>query len=340
MTPTAVVILNYNGQELLRQFLPSLIAYSIGARVVVVDNQSTDASLRILKEEFPSVDIIVVPENRGYCGGYNYALQQIPETYCVLINSDIEVTHGWLTPLVALLDNNPVIGAVQPKLLAYHDKGSFEYAGAAGGHLDVLGYPFCRGRIFNELEKDEGQYDDCTQIFWASGACFIIRTKLFAEMGGLDEDFFAHMEEIDFCWKLNRSGYQVYYQAKSTVYHIGGGTLAKSNPKKTYLNFRNGLSLIFKHWTTREILMKFPVRILLDWLAAIKFLLLDRSPADAFSVAKAHYHFVKNFANDKKKRAALQRRFFTEKPLLIFPKSIVRLFYLSGKKSFRQLHGQ
>lgn len=337
MTQTAIVILNYNGQELLKQFLPSIILFSKDARIIVADNKSTDRSLDVLKEEFPTVELIEIPDNRGYCGGYNYAIKGIQEKYCVLVNSDIEVTANWLDPMLELLENNKTIGAVQPKIRSYHDKTSFEYAGAAGGEIDMLGYPFCRGRIFNELEKDTNQYETSDQIFWASGACFMIRTELFQKMGGLDEDFFAHMEEIDFCWKLNRSGYKVFYSHQSVVYHVGGGTLAKSNPQKTYLNFRNGLSLIFKHWSLAELILKFPIRIGLDWLAALKFLMIDKSYSDAKAVAKAHLHFIQSFKKDAKKRAFIQATLPNTTHLPFFKKSIVVEFYLVGRKKYSDL---
>jgi hypothetical protein len=341
MTQTAVVILNYNGRELLQKFLPSILNYSASARIIVADNCSTDQSIALLEKEFPTVDLIRIPENRGYCGGYNFAMLHITEKYCVLINSDIEVTEGWLEPLIDLLEADAKIGAVQPKLLAYNDKSRFEYAGAAGGKIDILGYPFCRGRVFNELEKDTGQYNISERIFWASGACFVIRTELFHAMGGLDEDFFAHMEEIDLCWKLNREGYKIYYQGQSTVYHVGGGTLAKSNPKKTYLNFRNGLSLIFKHWTAGELIFKFPTRILLDWFAALKFLLIDKSSADAAAVIRAHYHFVTNFSKEVKKRKRTSLKFPSKKvTALISPISIVVKFFLQGRKTYREIMAQ
>ncbi len=340
MTNVAVVILNYNGAELLKKFLPIIINHSPNARIIVADNCSTDQSVLILKNEFPSLELIEVPENRGFCGGYNYALKEIPEKYCVLINSDVEVTPNWLNSLTEMMEANPKIGAVQPKILSYHNRNYFEYAGAAGGEIDLLGYPFCRGRIFNELEEDKGQYNESAQLFWASGACFMIRTELFNKMGKLDEDFFAHMEEIDFCWKLNKAGYQVYYQHESTVYHVGGGTLAKSNPKKTYLNFRNGLSLIYKHWSFNELALKLPLRIMLDWAAGLKFLLVDKSPGDAAAVLKAHYHFVKNFRNDNRKRQQIQRDFPKKQKLPVFSNSIVLAFYLRHQKTYQQIVGK
>jgi GT2 family glycosyltransferase len=337
MSQTAIVILNYNGQDLLKQFLPSILSFSKNARIIVADNKSTDHSIEVVKHHFPAIELIEIPENRGYCGGYNYALKEIKEKYCVLVNSDIEVTENWLQPMIDLLEKDEAIGAVQPKILSYHDKTSFEYAGAAGGEIDILGYPFCRGRIFNQLEKDEGQYDVSGQIFWASGACFIVRTDLFQKMGGLDEDFFAHMEEIDFCWKLNRVGVKIFYSHNSVVYHVGGGTLAKSNPKKTYLNFRNGLSLIFKHWSLTELILKFPIRIGLDWLAAAKFLISDKSYADSKAVCKAHLHFLQNLKKDLKKRTFMKANFSTKGHLPFFRKSIVLEFYLLGKKKFSDL---
>jgi GT2 family glycosyltransferase len=337
MSQTAIVILNYNGQDLLKQFLPSVLVFSKNARIIVADNKSIDNSVAVVKHHFSTIELIEIPENRGYCGGYNYALKEITEKYCVLVNSDIEVTENWLQPMIDLLEKDETIGAVQPKILSYHDKTSFEYAGAAGGEIDILGYPFCRGRIFNQLEKDEGQYNISEQIFWASGACFIVRTDLFRKLGGLDEDFFAHMEEIDFCWKLNRCGFKVFYCHDSVVYHVGGGTLAKSNPKKTYLNFRNGLSLIFKHWSLTELILKLPIRISLDWLAAAKFLLADKSYGDSKAVCKAHFHFFQNLKKDLIKRAYINANFPPKDHLPFFKKSIVLEFYLLGKKKFSEL---
>jgi len=340
MTNVAIVILNYNGEALLKKFLPLVISYSANARIIVADNCSTDQSVQTLRKEFFSVEIIQIPENRGFCGGYNFAIKNIAEKYCVLINSDIEVTPNWLDPLVAIMEADTIIGAVQPKILSYYQRNYFEYAGAAGGAIDLLGYPFCRGRVFNELEEDSGQYNQNVQLFWASGACFMIRTELFSKMGGLDEDFFAHMEEIDFCWKLNRAGYKVFFQNLSTVYHVGGGTLAKSNPMKTYLNFRNGLSLVYKHWSLHELIFKLPIRILLDWAAGLKFLMVDKSPKDASAVVKAHYHFIKNFQKDYLKRKQMRIDFPNKYRLPMFKKSIVLAFYLFNKRTYNQIVGE
>ncbi|MFM8833389.1 MAG: glycosyltransferase family 2 protein [Cytophagales bacterium] len=306
MTEVAIVILNYNGRRFLDQFLPSVIAHSGSASIVVADNGSTDGSVTFLKERFPFVQIIASEMNRGFCGGYNFALRQVQATYYVLLNSDVEVTPGWLHPIIELFKTNPRLGAAQPKILSYRNKRYFEYAGAGGGLIDGLGYPFCRGRIFNSLEEDQGQYDDTRPIFWATGACHFVRADLYHQLGGLDEDYFAHMEEIDFCWRLQRAGYEVYYQGTSTVYHVGGGTLSSLSPKKTYYNFRNCLSMITKHMPWTELVWKLPVRLMLDWVAALKFL-VQPSPADAWAVVKAHFYFFTHVRAEWRKRSVLNQ---------------------------------
>jgi GT2 family glycosyltransferase len=240
MTKLAVVILNFNGENLLRQFLPSVIQYSPQAEIVVADNGSTDDSVALLKKEFPTVRTLILDKNYGFCGGYNRALKQVRADVYVILNSDIEVTSNWLTGPLGLLEKDKSIAAVQPKVLSYKQKNKFEYAGAAGGFIDAFGYPFCRGRVFDHVEEDRGQYNDEQEIFWASGACLIIRSTAFHQFNGFDEDFFAHMEEIDLCWKINRSNQKTFYCGRSTVYHLGAGTLAYDNPRKTFLNFRNG----------------------------------------------------------------------------------------------------
>jgi GT2 family glycosyltransferase len=337
MTQTAVVILNFNGKAWLKKFLPSVIQYSTSAKIIVADNHSTDGSMELVAAEFPQVGCIFMSENLGFCGGYNYALKQIEASYYVLLNSDAEVTEGWLEPMIALLEKDSSIAAVQPKILSYSDKESFEYAGAAGGFIDALGYPFCRGRIFNSLEKDMGQYDDTVPVFWATGACMVVRSELYWKMNGLDEDFFAHMEEIDMCWKLNRAGYQVYYQGQSTIYHVGGGTLAASNPRKTYLNFRNGLSLVIRHFNTAELLYKLPLRILFDWLAIVKFL-LEGAVQDAGAILKAHAHIIGKFGKELGKRRELKSKLPGYRVKWLYPRLIVIDFYLRGKKFFNQVH--
>jgi GT2 family glycosyltransferase len=335
MSGVAVVILNYNGGELLRKFLPSIIQHSGTAKIAVVDNGSTDQSAKILRDEFPSVELIPTGSNLGFSGGYNLGLKKIDAEYSVLLNSDVEVTAGWLEPLKQLMDANPAIGAVQPKILSYSKKDHFEYAGAAGGFVDSLGYPFCRGRLFYWLEQDKGQYNDSKEIFWSSGACMMVRTKLFYEMGGLDEDFFAHMEEIDLCWRLQRAGHRIFYEGTSTVYHVGGGTLSASNPRKTYLNFKNGLSLLFKNLPRTELIVKLPIRILLDWIASLKFS-LSGSFRDGRSVIRAHRHF---FAGWGKERARRKRTAQFGYPKLAnrYPGLIVWDFFVAGKRTYREL---
>lgn len=330
MTEVAIVILNYNGRKFLEQFLPSVIEHSEGARVIVADNGSTDTSVAFLREKFPTVQLICSHTNRGFCGGYNFALRQVNATYYVLLNSDVEVTPGWLWPVIDLFRSNPKLGAAQPKVLSYRNKAQFEYAGAGGGLIDRLGYPFCRGRIFNFLEEDQGQYNDARPIFWATGACHFVRAELYHQLGGLDEDYFAHMEEIDFCWRLQRAGYEVYYQGASTVYHVGGGTLSSLSPKKTYYNFRNCLSMITKHMPMNELAWKLPVRLVLDWIAALKFL-LQPSPADAWAVVKAQVYFFLHLPAELKKRRMLGKSllgFKTTTPT--YPHSIVVDCFLLG----------
>lgn len=301
----SVVILNYNGEKFLRQFLPSVIQYSPEADIIVADNASTDASVELLKFSFPEVGLIVLDKNYGFCGGYNRALQQIQSTYYVLLNSDVEVTPGWLPPLLSLLNGNAMIAAAQPKIKSFASRDKFEYAGAAGGFIDSLGYPFCRGRLFDTVEEDKGQYDDEREVFWASGACFIIRSELFHRAGRFDEDFFAHMEEIDLCWRLKRAGYTIFYTGQSIVYHVGGGTLSKLNPRKTFLNFRNGLYLLVKNLPINELVWKLPVRLVLDYFAAAMFTVKgDLSHASA--VLRAHYFLVKKWLNLTNKRKAIK----------------------------------
>lgn len=337
MTQVAVVILNYNGEELLNKFLPSVLKFSGHAKIIVADNNSSDRSIEVLKEEFPQVEIIQIPSNLGFCGGYNFALSRVDAKYYVLLNSDVEVTANWIDPAISLLEKDAMIAAVQPKILSYSDKQYFEYAGAGGGFIDSLGYPFCQGRIFNSIEKDNHQYDDSSRIFWATGACLFVRADLFKKMGGLDEDFFAHMEEIDLCWKLNRAGYSVFYQGASTVYHLGGGTLSASNPRKTYLNFRNGLSLLFKHSRLDQLIWKVPTRVVLDWIAALKFL-IEGSPSSGIAVLKAHFSFLTSLAKEIKKRSELRDKIPNFEVQNTYNGLIIFDFYLKGKRTFSELN--
>ncbi len=337
MTEVAVVILNYNGRNFLQQFLPSVLAHSASAKIIVADNGSTDDSITLLEKEFSAaVEIIKIGRNLGFCGGYNFALKLVDAEYYVLLNSDVEVTTNWIYPIINLFKNNPTIAAAQPKILSYHQKYKFEYAGAAGGYIDALGYPFCRGRIFNSIEIDSGQYEDNTSIFWATGACLFIRSRLYHEAGGLDEDFFAHMEEIDLCWRLHRAGHRIFYVGESKVYHVGGGTLSKSNPHKTYLNFRNGLSLLIKHLPGSSLWWKLPVRFMLDWMAALKFL-LQGTPADSLAVLKAQFVFLRRLPIDLGKRRSIASTIPNYVVKNSYPRLLVADFYLLGKKIFKNL---
>ncbi len=287
MPTIAIVILNWNGRHFLAEFLPGVLAHSGDAAIYVADNNSTDDSVTYLQTQYPEVNLIRHARNLGFCEGYNQALQQIPADYYVLLNSDVEVTPDWVNPIIRLMEADAGIAACQPKIKSLHHRDFFEYAGAAGGQLDRFGFPFCRGRLFQELEKDTGQYNDITPVFWATGACMFVRATIFHAVGGLEPAFFAHMEEIDICWRLQNQGYKIMYCGHSTVYHVGGGTLPKANPHKTFLNFRNGLALLLKNLPESSLYATILLRLLLDWIAALKFL-LDGQSADAHAVVKAH----------------------------------------------------
>ncbi len=270
----AVVILNYNGRKYLEQFLPSVLATTyVNKKIVVADNASTDDSVLFLKQNYPQVDLILLKENYGFAKGYNEALHYVDGDYFVLLNSDVEVTAGWIEPVIALMETDRTIAAAQPKLLSFYDKTSFEYAGASGGYIDYLGYPFSRGRIFDTIEKDEGQYDNVQQIFWATGAALFVRSSVYEELGGLDPYFFAHQEEIDLCWRMQLAGHKIYIVPQSVVYHVGGGTLPKGNSLKTYLNFRNNLIMISKNMSGLQRLATLGMRFCLDAVSAWKALL-------------------------------------------------------------------
>jgi len=328
----AVVVLNYNGKDHLQNFLPGLISRSPDADVVVIDNASTDESIIFLKNLFPKIRVISLDNNHGFAKGYNEGLKLIDYKYYVIINSDVEVAENWLAPMVGILEEDPEIVACQPKILDYNRKEYFEYAGAAGGYLDILGYPFCRGRLFNNIEKDTDQYWDSREIFWASGACLIISSNMFWELGGFDEDFFAHMEEIDLCWRIQNCGKKIYYCAESKVFHIGGGTLENENPRKTYLNFRNGLFLLVKNLPINQLIWKLPVRLILDGIAALK-IGLSNGPKHVWAIFKAHVHFYKMFSKMFGKR----RNGENYKSEMIFPGSIVFRHYILRKSSFHKL---
>lgn len=331
MSHTAVVILNYNGEKLLRQFLPSVVLHTHNAEVIVADNGSTDHSLEILKQEFPSVKIIALDNNYGFCGGYNRALKQVVADYYVLLNSDVEVTAQWLEPITKMLDADTNVAAVQPKILSYNQKHLFEYAGAGGGYIDALGFPFCRGRVFDYVEEDKGQYNDTKDIFWATGACLAIRADAFHQFNGLDEDFFAHMEEIDLCWKQHRTGKKVMYCGASTVYHLGAGTLGYRNPGKTYLNFRNGLFLVYRHFDPTELIWKLPLRIVLDWVAAVMFLVKGEG-SHFLAVGRAHKHFAASLSRERRKRRLLHENYPTYSRSAIYSGSVVFDFFIRARR--------
>lgn len=288
----SIVILNWNGRHHLEQFLPSVLEHAgTGTELVVADNASTDDSVTWLQQQYPSVRLLLLPQNYGFARGYNEALKQVKSRYYLLLNSDVEVTAGWLEPMLALMDENPTVGACQPKIKMFHNKTSFEYAGASGGWLDAFGYPFARGRVFDFCEMDLGQYDDTAQVFWASGAALLVRANLYHQLGGLDEFFFAHQEEIDFCWRMQLAGYKVMVCPKSVVYHVGGGTLPKGNEWKVFLNFRNNLVMLAKNLPWYEKVWKLPVRLLLDAVSAWKSL-FDGQGIYFKAILEAHIGFA------------------------------------------------
>jgi hypothetical protein len=302
----AVVILNWNGKVLLEQFLPSIVNYSDDAIIYVADNASTDDSVAFVSERFPTVQIIQNTENGGYAKGYNDALKKVEEPLLCLVNSDIEVTENWLQPIVDEFNVDSNTAIIQPKLLDFKNKSYFEYAGAAGGFIDKYGYPFCRGRIFDSIEEDKGQYNATSDIFWASGACFFIRNSVFKSLNGFDEYYFAHMEEIDLCWRAFNSNYKTKYVGASAVYHVGGATLKNNNPKKTYLNFRNSLITLVKN-TDKNVIFRTLIRMLLDGVAAIRFL-LQLKLQHFFAILKAHGSFYMNLNRVLKQRKELTKR--------------------------------
>jgi len=334
MDKLAIVILNYNGRHFLQKFLPTVIKYAGNYSIYVADNASSDNSAKFLRANYPSVILIEFSENFGYSEGYNRALEQIQSDYYLLLNSDVEVTPSWLDPLIQLMDQNPNVAACQPKLLEYHRKEYFEYAGAAGGFIDHYGYPFCRGRIFRTMEKDYGQYDDTIPIFWASGACMMVRSKVFKALGGFDPDFFAHMEEIDLCWRMKLSGFDIYYCGESCIYHVGGGTLDESDPYKTYLNFRNSLITLLKNERREVLIIKLVIRFIFDMIAALKFLIID-SFDNSKAVIRANYNVYRRIRYFIKKRKTVDRK--NKYISNIYPYSIVLSYYLFRKKLYFNL---
>jgi len=330
----AVVILNWNGLKFLKDFLPKVVVTSQGvADVIVADNASTDNSVAFLRDNFPTVKIIQNPDNGGFAKGYNLALQQIEAKYYILLNSDIEVTDNWIEPVIHLMESDTTIAACQPKILSFQQKNYFEYAGAAGGFIDHLGYPFCRGRIFQSIEEDKGQYDLATEIFWASGACMFLRATCYHEAGGLDNDFFAHMEEIDLCWRLKHLGYKIMYCPDSKVYHVGGGTLPKVSAWKTYLNMRNNSTMLYKNLPREQVYPVFVKRFFLDLAASFKFL-IDGGFKDFAAVSRAHFGFYFSYKKNRIKRDQIQHKHVPH----IYRESIVFAHFLKRKKKFSELN--
>ncbi len=312
----AIAILNWNGKSWLEKFLPNVLENSQSAEVYVIDNASTDDSVAYISTYFPSVKIIINQQNHGFAGGYNEGLKQInADIYC-LLNSDVEVTPGWLDPVAALFEKNPDIAAIQPKVLDYNRKNFFEFAGAGGGLIDNLGYPYCRGRVFENVEEDKGQYNDETEIFWASGCCLFIRSEDFWKQNGFDARFFAHQEEIDLCWRLKNSGRKIYYTGKSAIYHVGGGTLQKQNPRKTYLNIRNNLSMMLKNLPSDKLYLIF-IRLCLDGIAGIYFM-LKHGFSHTWAVIKAHFGFYAQLPGTLKLRQQNQIKDYYQSKWLIF----------------------
>ena len=339
MKKIAIVILNWNGVDMMRRYLTDVVNYSIvdNAVVYVADNASTDDSVEMLRSEYPQVKVILLEKNWGFAEGYNKALSQIEAEYYVLLNSDVKVTHHWLQPLVEFMDAHRDVAACQPKLLSIIDTDSFEYAGACGGFIDLYGYPFCRGRVFNTIERDKGQYDTAMPILWATGACMMIRSSDYWNAGGFDGRFFAHNEEIDLCWRLRLLGRKVYCIPDSAVFHLGGGTLPKSNPMKTYLNFRNNLTMLYKNLPDRELRKVMRMRFLLDWLAALQMLVLGRSIGDFKAVIKARMAFKawkNDFRHDRETIQSTAKVDAVPERICI---SILWQYYIKRNKTFRQI---
>ena len=331
---TAVVVLNWNGINWLKKFLPILIEKSKDVNIYIADNASTDNSVEYVNDNFPNVKVLKNFSNEGYAKGYNDALETLKEEFFVLINSDIEVTDNWIKPIINLMEANSDIAACQPKILSFHDRNKFEYAGACGGFIDTLGYPFCRGRIFSDLEDDNNQYNDITEVFWASGACLFVRAKYFKQVNGFDNDFFAHQEEIDLCWRLKNKGYKIMVNPNSAVFHVGAGTLNTSSPLKTYLNFRNNLFMLYKNLSVLKLIITILFRLPLDGIAALSFAKKENGLGHVFSILRAHLVFyvsipllsLKRKKIDQKKNLTGQKRF-----------SILFKYYFLGIKKFSDL---
>lgn len=338
----SVVILNWNGKSLLESYLSDVIKYSstkseLQAEIVVADNGSTDGSIEYLKEKYSKeVRIIDLKENHGFADGYNLALKQVDSEYVVLLNSDVEVTEGWLDILIDFLDSNTDVAACQPKIRSLRNRDLFEHAGGSGGFIDILGYPFCRGRVLSVLEKDIAQYDDVVDIFWATGACLCIRMDEYKNSGGLDAGFFAHMEEIDLCWRLRSRGKRIVCVPKSVVFHLGGATLNKENPHKTFLNYRNNLLMLYKNCSRRVLMPVMIIRFFLDYLSLLLFLLSGK-PGDAKAVLRARLAFLKIYSSYRAKRLENLRMAENKVIPQIYKGSILLEYYLLGKKRFSEI---
>lgn len=333
----AVVILNWNGVKFLEKFLPSVLSCNASfAEVIIADNASTDNSIAFLKSNYPQLRIIQNTINGGFAKGYNDALKSVEAEYYVLLNSDVEVTPGWIDAIIDLMDADHSIAACQPKIKAFGNKKLFEYAGAAGGFIDKYGYPFCRGRILDTLEEDKGQYDDVREIFWATGACLFVRAECYNKVNGLDEDFFAHMEEIDLCWRLKNLGYKIMYCPNSLVYHVGGGTLNKTSSKKTYLNFRNNLILLCKNHPSQLLFFKICIRMILDGVAALKFLFSGQF-SHFWAVWAAHKSFYGSLGKTLEKRKALKQQITSYTTTAVYLHSIVADYYIRRKRTFKEI---
>lgn len=338
MKKAAVVILNWNGQKLLERFLPALMEYTPEslADIIVADNGSTDNSLSFLEEFYPTIITMGFDRNYGFAEGYNKALFDLNYEYVVLLNSDVEVTPDWLNLVIDYLDKNSEIVAVQPKIRAFNDKSFFEYAGACGGFMDIYGYPFCRGRIFDRVEKDSGQYDSPTEILWATGACLIIRLDEYKAAGGLDNRFFAHQEEIDLCWRLNARGKKIVCLPQSTVFHVGGATLKMEHPQKTFLNFRNNLLMLYKNLPEKYYHKVMFFRFFLDYTAVMRFL-VKGAPKNAYSIFKARVEFRKLKSQYKEIRKENLNKTLVEVPKGFYKKSLLLAYYVKGRKMFANL---
>lgn len=321
-----IVILNFNGKHLLEKFLRSIVNHSKGYDIVIVDNCSTDASIEFITQKYPNIKCITLPENLGFAEGYNTVLKKVKSEYYILLNSDVEVTQGWIQPIIELLDSNNQIAACQPKILSYNNKAYFEYAGAAGGFIDTLGFPFCRGRIFSTIEQDHSQYNDNTEIFWATGSCMVIRSKIFHKLGGFDPFFFTYFEEIDLCWRIKKEGLKIYFCSGSTVYHLGSGTIGDDNPKKTFFKIRNRLLMMYKNTSSNK---KIIYIIILDLLLATKELLTLRFK-HCIAIIKAHLSFFKH-------KKLYTRPLNTSNTKHIYKRSIVYDFFIRKKKKFTEL---